>query len=470
VTTALNPAWTAGITGGKGVAGVRYITGLSGSTSAGYFQDQAGSPVFMFGDTPWSIVYQAGADSGTYTYQQDMDYYTATRAAQGYNTLECNLLPNSSYASTEGQTWDGVKPFAGGVLPSGGLTSGYWARLDYLVASAAAQGITMFLNLMMTDDLAGPASTWSDTNFTTYGNLIATRYLSYPNIVWTIGDDYFGYNDPEFSAILTGIRNAGDTRPIGIENDTETTSRQYIGTPSHEQAWGYANANYQWCYSYNVSYLAVEYAYAEASPIPVVRGDGYYYGSGAADDKLLRNHLWWVIASGGRGFCGGYTDGGNGFFASGWRTGLTAGGEESSGSGSYQVHVSPAVAAYMKGLAGWWKLIPDTGNVFITAGRGTRATAYTEGAGSTPSYTGTADTYVAGSIAPDGSLAVIYFSEGVSTTITVNQSKMTTGYSAHWVDPANCAVTTGTAGGTYTKPAGANSAGDHDWVLVLSYP
>lgn len=449
-------------------SGPAVITGLSGATSAGYFKNQYGNPQWAWIDAVWPIVYSAGR-SGAQTYQQDIDQYISTRASQGYTGIECNLLPNGEYIAYTGNNWAGVPPFNTGTDPGSGLKSTYWQQADYLLASAAAHGITVFVNLLMGEDIAsGVAGSWTSGQKTTFGNAVATRYASAQNIVWMINDDG-GVDATTMANILTGVRNAGDTRPISCENDTETTSRTVMKTGASTGTFA-SSVNYQWVYSYNVAYLGVEIAYAEASPIPVLRGDGLYYDSlgNGLDDLVMRNHLWWSVASGSRGFSGGILDGGWGAFTAGWQASLTITDGESGTSGDYQGAVFPAVTTYLATLPGWQKLIPDTGNAFITAGRGTRATAYTEGQGSTPAYTGgTPDTWVAGSVAPDGSLAVIYFSPGVSTTITVNQSLMHGGYGASWVDPATCAVTSATAGATYTKPASANSAGDHDWVLVL---
>ena len=476
MTTALNPAWTAGITGGKGVAavtGAPYIAGITtASGNPGYFHDQYSNPIALFSDTPWSIIYQSGADT-TYTWQQEMDYFTATRAGQGYNAFECNLLPNTSEGTYAGKTWDGVFPFlgTGGSNPANGLNGTYWQRLDYLLASAAAKGMTGILNLCMADDLAGlPGSGWTDTQWQQYGNAVAARYAPggtspAQNFIWMIGDDYFGYNDAEFSAILTGVRAAGDTRPIAIENITESTSRRDFGSGTAGTAmnWGLANAVYQWIYSYNCSYLGVEYAYGESSPILVLRGDGWYYDW--SSEELARTQTWWALSSGSRGWSGGVGAGDYGKFAAGWRSDVT--------SGAYQSATIGHIITAFSGLPGWHRLIPDTGNVFITAGRGTKATPYTSGQGSSPSYSGTADTYVTGSITPAGDLAVIYFSHSAAaSTITIDQTKMTTGYSAHWVDPASGATSAGTPGTTYNPSGtkGSNSAGNPDWVLVLSYP
>jgi hypothetical protein len=447
-----------------------YITGLSGSTSADYFTDQNGHPKWAWIDAVWPIVY--GAGNNTQTYQQDITQYLSTRATQGYTGFECNLLPNGEYETFTGTNAGGFHPFVTGTDPASGLNSSYWAVTDYLLTTAQSHGMTCFMNLLMGEDLAsGVAGSWTSGQKTAFGNAVATRYASQPNIVWMINDDG-GVDLTTMQNVLTGVRNAGDTRFIACENDTETTSRTVMKTGA-SAAGSSLPPQYNWVYSYNVAYLGVMDAYAEASPIPVLRGDGLYYATlgNNLDDLVMRNHLWWSVASGSRGFSGGVTDGGWGAFTAGWAAGLTLADGESGTAGDYQNNVFPAVTTYLGSLPGWQKLAPDTSNAFITAGRGTKATAFNEGLGSGTAYTGSSpDTYVAGSVAADGSLAVIYFSPGVSTTITINQAKMQAGYTATWVDPANVSTSSTATGSTYTKPASANSAGDHDWVLVLEGP
>lgn len=460
---------------GTDAFGLAFITGMSGSTSADYFQDQLARPTWMFCDAVWTIVYSAGRVGGANTYQTDMTTWLSTRAAQGYTALECNLLPNNEYIASGLTSEDGFHPFNTGVDPVSGFNNNYWRRLDFLVATAAQYGITCFLNLLMGEDLAsGVAGAWTTTQLTSFGNQVATRYLNSPNVIWMINDDD-GAGISALQNILLGVRNAGDTRPISAEGETETTTRVIMKTLAAADMAALP-PNYQWVYSYNVAYLGVEIAYSETSPILVLRGDGLYFGSGlpsGKEDLTMRNHLWWSISSGSRGFSGGVSDGGWGAFATGWQANLTLAGEETGTPGAYQVSVFPAVTAFLKNLPGWQKLAPDPSNAFITAGRGTKATPFTAGLGSTGAYDaggGTPDTYISGSIASDGSIALIYFSPGSSGTITINQTLMVSGYTATWVDPCNCATSSITAAGTYLKKAAANSAGDHDWVLLLQAP
>lgn len=441
---------------------VPYITALGG-TGAGYWTDQTGKPRLVVGDEAWALVANAGAWGGTW--QSDITSYVTARAAQGYTAVEIDLATNPTTAPnvTPGKTWDGVPMFNGtgptaAGDPSAGLNSSYWARVDYLINALAAAGMTLFANIFITYDISTGSSLTglSSTQFAAYGTALGNRYATTGNLQWLIEDDYFGTNDGTLDTVLAAIRAAGDSHPIATENYAESTSRRDVSNNT-AAAWGLANAQYSWVYSYNVAYFGVEYAYTETSPVTVIRGDGYYYKA-SGDEQLIRNHLWWALSSGSRGFFGGDDR------VWQWQTGALA----TVTTGAFQTSVIGAATAAFAALPGWQKLVPDTGNVFITAGRGTRATSLASGGAATP-YSGTTDNYVSGSIAADGSLAVIYCLQHFS--ITVDQTKMAAGYTAAWMDPLTGTKTLTTSGTTYNStPQGNNSGGNADWVLILQAP
>lgn len=450
-----------------------YITGLAGTglATAGYFVDERGNPRMVLGDAVWGLPGNAGRWSSG-NWQGDFDTYFATRAGQGFTVAYTKPMGTTQNGgiNDDGRVFDGLFPFAGGSLanPSTGLTAAYWARIDYMLASALAQGITVFLNAIGYDsdfETSGPLSGKSSTEFGSYGSQLGARYASQPNLIWMVADDYFGgATDTKISAFLTGLRGAGANQPISIENFPETTSRQDISTAG-ATAWGAANGQFNFCYSYNVTYYCVEKAYAEASPVPVITGDGYFYqgsssyagGSGAfAYDRAIRQDAWHAISSGARGIIHGDEA------CWQWQTGAQA----AAAANWYQVHNAGNIRALMESLPNWHLLLPDASSVLVTAGRGTHATGFSSGGGGGQYEVAFTDSYVTASRTPGGDLAVIYLSH--ATTITVDQTKMTAGYAAFWVDPIT-GVKTGTSSGTtYNSGSqGNNSQGDPDWVLVL---
>jgi Protein of unknown function (DUF4038) len=337
-----------------------------------------------------------------------------------------------------------------------------------MLASALSNGICVFLNAIGYDsdfETSGPLAGKSATEFQAYGAAIGARYASQPNLIWMVADDYFGSSDAKISAFLTGLRGAGASQPISIENYPETTSRKDISSNT-TLSWGAGNGQFNFCYSYNVTYFGIEKAYAESSPIPAIQGDGYFYqggssyagGSGAfAYDRAVRQDAWHALSSGARGIVTGDE--------AVWQWASTA--QASVTNNWWQKNSAGAIRAAVEALPNWHLLVPDTSSALITSGRGTHASSLSSGGGGGQYEVAFTDSYVTGSRAPDGSLALIYMSH--ASTIGIDQSKMAAGYSAWWIDPVSGAKAQTATGSSYTS-SGNNSGGDPDWALALIGP
>lgn len=457
-----------------------YITGLAG-TGAGYFADNTGRPRLVWGDAVWALPGNAGRWNGG-NWQADYDTFIATRAAQGFTALYGKPIgtTQSGCINDMGSTFDGLYPFAGttgangqsGAVPSSGLAANFWARIDYFLNSALASGITVFLNATGYSSDWAAGTTWasglSNTEKQAYGTALGTRYAAQANLIWNIEDDYFGDVDTSLNSFLTGLRGAGDTHIIAIENMPESTSRFTLDASPSTCAWGNTNASYNFTYSYNQEYYGVERAYAESSPITVLQGDGYFYqggssyagGSGAfAYDRAFRQAAWWALASGARGKIHGSE--------SIWQWQSTA--LAASSSDWWYVNNALAIRTAVESLTGWHLLIPDTASALVTGGRGTRASAFASGGGGGQYEVSFTSSYVAASLTADGSLALLYLPN--ATTITIDQSKLKAGYKAWWIDPVTGVFSSTPAGSTYNSTAkGSNSKGDPDWALAFIGP
>ena len=472
MTTALNPAWVAGITGGKGAAtGPAFLTSIQGSGTGQYFADQNSNPYLVRWDSVWGLITQAGSAGGSVTWETDMSSYCSARSAEGFNGFITTPTSSSQVTGTaaNGDTWDGVAPFTS----PGVLNNTFWDRVDYLLATAAGYGMTVLLDAVMTYATVSGCclNGWTTTQYQNYGTALAARYASTPNLVWHTGDDYqeasgATLTDADLSAFLTGLRGGGDTRLISIENAAESTSRESLNKGT-TYAWGTANAQYNYCYSYNAGYDDVEIAYQEASPLLVAKMDGWYDnesgegGTSEAPELFMRKLVWWALSSGSRGYQYGNAD------LWYWPADAISSGLAGSSPGSLymQPGALKTILDTFASFTGWHQLVPDTSSALVTAGRGTHVTVFSPGGGG-GTYEG-GNTYVSASINAAGTLAVIYIP--AHTTITVNSSLMASGYAAYWVDPASGAAASATIGSTYNSTAkGSNSAGDPDWLLVLT--
>jgi hypothetical protein len=454
------------------------VPAIVGASSDGaYFIDQQGSPRLFVCEDNWSMLCDGGAP-GTYT--TIWNSYFTNRKAQGYTAVEVSWCsyPNAQAAMTfnTGQDWDGAYPFATTMDPTTAANSTFWARRDLFFSTAASFGFTVVMNITTPslDMSPTPAAqkTWSTAQWQAFGTFIGNRYKTTPNILWIFGDDYFGGIDSNLSAFLTNLRAAGDTHLVSIQNFQEATSRQDISSLTKDPLAFDVHAQYEWGYSYNVSYDVVEKAQLYTptvsddvqGPVPPVWGDGFYIASGVdsgqTDVRLERQMIWWALSSGACGF----STGDNDIWIGGatWPNAVT--------SKTFYTAVMPAITTAFANLPNWWKLAPDTSSALVTAGRGTHASAIASGGGGTP-YTANTDAYVTASRTPDtgsgSSLAVVYCAKAMN--ITIDQTKMASGYTVTWIDPVSGATSAGTPGSTYNSATakGNNSAGDPDWVLVL---
>lgn len=467
-----------------------YISAISGTGTAGYFVDQAGKPKFLLLEQAWALPWNAGRwNSGQW--QSDMDTYFTKRSAQGYSAWYGTAWSDDHVDSTAlsgGRTWDGIYPIVvngtPGKIATGSetitLNNSFWTRIDYLFNSALSKGIACFLNLGMQYDFTGANNIWfnlSTTQANTFGQLLAARYplSSFPNVQWFFGDDGSGGQDTFFTQMVSGLATGGDTRTmISCEQLPETNSHIQFNTGAVFVTSGFgmsSSVKYNWTYTYDPTYNGVEKGYTESGTtlLPVVYGDGIWYGDNSTSqnvaDYTARRVTWWALASGVRGTnvtCGPTTGGDVWQWQSGAVGDLT-----SDPNGTWITGHIGSVVSYFSGLTDWQKLIPDTGNVFITAGRGTKTS--NDAPGFNAAKYGDTDNYVAGSITPGGTLAVVY--SGQHFSITIDQTKLASGYTATWVDPWSLATTSATTGTTYNSTGlGNNSQGNPDWALVFQAP
>ena len=185
--------------------------------------------------------------------------------------------------------------------------------------------------------------------------------------------------------------------------------------------------------------------------------------SGAGLPRQLRYAHWWSILSGGT-------------------TGLFYGNDLvwSLIDGTWQANMASTGAADMTRLVafiantpGWQKLIPSEQvgvRRLVTSSNGTQAGAPTD--------------YVSSAQSLDGSLALFYFPDSTGSTAQQSATLDLLGMAAptrlRWWDPTSNRYTNVTLNGSYsqrpssgivvTTPAGGNSAGNGDWMLVADIP
>jgi chitodextrinase len=416
-----------------------------------YFLDQTGAPIQVKGDAPWAIFSDVSP--------ADMEMWAANRESHGFNAAIISLVGSTTNGgpSDNGATYDGILPFVGGNITS--FNEAYWTRMDSYLTILKNHGITAFLYPMDGwNTLSGTAFYHkSAADSKAYGQMVATRYANYPNIMWMAGGDYNGYDsavNTEFTNLLTGIRATGSVRPFSIQLNSETLSTDVA---TYEPL-----ANWNFAYTYSTTYQMVLASYNRAAstrdPRPVIFGEGNYegedlYGGPATTNETLRRQELWARTS---GAAGAFTGSQDWQFITGWQNRLNT---------TWVSQVQKLRDLFSS--LNWQLLVPDDPAVLVTAGRGTKITA--------SGYRDVlANDYVTAAQTPDKSQAVVYVPtslSGASTarTITLNLARLNAAYTATWVDPTDAtqsqpAVIDGS--GNVTTP-GMHSDGTRDWLLVI---
>ena len=340
-----------------------------------------------------------------------------------------------------------------------------WDTMDAILDAATVNGLTVVMSLYSCFGSTGPAAeiisahTANSNNLYDFGVAVATRYDSYPNIVWDCSTD----DNVTWGSTLTA---AFDKFVQGV-TDTETTPRLWlaennIGTTSYEQwpsaftgSGGFAylrldaNSVYETGASVVEQFDAV-WNEAGATSWPVWDCEPAYIGgpgAGAANRQQVRERVYATMIRGAVGINMGHEDTWGFGAASPFGT-------------DGETLFSAWSSAAMLDLARAWpfldSFVRDTTwtptNSFVTTGTGT---------GDTKAAAGASDTQ-----------ALAYFPNSRTIQIDTTILAGTTNVRLRWYDPTNDSYTLITASEaqqaarSVTHP-GANSAGDNDWLLVV---
>jgi hypothetical protein len=378
----------------------------------------------------------------------DMNTYFATRASQGFNTVLTELVADtySGISTTNASTFDGIPAFTGTV--AGGypdLTTpnpAYWARMDTMVALAASHGITLMLVPADTGNNFGgtymmqAARANGHANDVAFGTFLGNRYKNSPNVVWMHGNDYTsGSDDTYVAGIMQGIQavwpSSVNTVEYTVPNvDSYSLQATSAWTSAIDLDQSYPGNNATPSYQIEVA------AYGATPIMPAFLGEGRYEAASGVTNLLLREQAYWTMVDGN---VGGYLYGNANVygFTSGWQAAMS----------------TPAVTqlGYWASLFrsfNWQTLIPDTANTFLTSGYGSGGTK------------------ALAARATDGSLAAVYNPDTSQNNITISRSVLGANPTITAVDPTDGATTN--LGWTTSPTMGANAAGDHDWLFVIT--
>lgn len=317
---------------------------LKVAPAARFLIDQNGKPVFLQGDTAWSLIVALT--------KEEAAHYLNDRATKGFNALIVNLVEHKYGGPADRE---GNQPF----LKEGDLSAPnekYFAHADWVLRQASEKGFVVLLAPMYLG-YKGSDEGWhqevrlnGEARCRDYGRYLGKRYRNFKNIVWTIGGD----RNPadvrdEVEALAAGLREQTPTFLFTAHTAPETTPfRQYGLNP-----WLDINATY----SYNIVHRHLLENYHQKPVMPNILIETTYEGEHNASPLQIRRQAYWALLS---GACGQFY--GNrpiwGFFP-GWQ-------KELDGHGGRDMAI---LSKFVKFIP-WNELEPDDKHEIVTKGLG----------------------------------------------------------------------------------------------------
>ena len=454
------------------------------SANGTFLQTATGQPFLMMADSAQAMSTNiAGAD---------IDTYLNTRASQGFNTIQFDLVTTPYIKNNNANygTITGITPFTGALVTTPNPT--YFALMDSYVQKCLNLGLVAYLNPYETGGGLGDLVAAGNTACFNYGVYVGNRYKNFPNVMYQLGNDCNLSTSADYNAMVNlaqGIMSVDPGHLITIELFFDTSALANLSVTSFTSMNGLGTFNFMTttgAYTYNSAYGNCLQAYNKTTTsflsqagtnntpqVPSILLEANYefendvgqFGGIGGTDVNLRRQSYWASLCGQSGqiYGNGYVWG---FFSTTPPTVAYPG-----NSGGWKNNLaSPGYSDLLRwknffaGIA-WQSLIPDQGHAIGTAGFGTgHLTELPENA----NYI----TVAADSLTGSAHLAVAYFT--VSATLTIDLSKFAGTITAKWFDPTNGSLTA-VSGSPFTNtgthnftPTGSNNAGDPDWVLLLT--
>lgn len=157
-----------------------------------YFQQADGAPFFWLSDTAWLMTQKLT--------REEVKTYFENRRAKGFNVVQCCVVQflndkcfNGSPALVgENITKLNVTP---GSSPSDPAQYDYWDHVDYVIETAAANGIYIAIAPVWSHMVRRTPLTAAQVG--TYVEQVARRYQSRPNVIWLNGGSGRGHENAD---------------------------------------------------------------------------------------------------------------------------------------------------------------------------------------------------------------------------------------------------------------------------------
>lgn len=285
--------------------------------------DQNGKPVYLLGDTAWTMPEHAS--------REDIIYYLNKRQSQGFNFIQIvavrdldpsetlstiytrNMNPSNRYGHKPFETQAGsTRADPGRPIETAGGTptnpNDYWDHIDYILQEAEKRD--MYVGLLPTwgkyyirDD---SKNLFNEQNAYDYGYFLGDRYKGYEHIIWILGGDVPPEHAkswdvvPVYRKMAEGIAKGvtgldADYRNSNVWDQLLIT---YHGNPSAkdlitgEDAWLRLNM----VYDGDPDLFANTKANYENTPVrPIYQGESFYEGwtfAGLKSSRLVRRQMY----------------------------------------------------------------------------------------------------------------------------------------------------------------------------------
>jgi len=309
-----------------------------------YLVDQNNRPVFLTGDSPWSLI--------SAVTKEDTERYLEHRREQGFNAIIVNLIEHkfNGPIDREGQhpfttTWDFATP-----------NERYFAHADWVLKCAAEKGIIVLLAPMYLGVKTGDEGWHQEARLNgeakcrDYGRYLGRRYKDYNNIIWLMGGD----RNPadvrnEVDAVAAGIRELAPSHLFTAHTAPETSAYEQYSLSQ----WLDLNTTY----SYEIVHRKLLSNFHHRPVMPNILTESTYEGEHNSSPLQIRRQAYWALLAGATGeFYGNRPVWG---FFSGWAASLNSQG------GRDMVNFSTFVNS-----KAWHTLFPDDEHKVVTAGLG----------------------------------------------------------------------------------------------------
>jgi hypothetical protein len=162
-----------------------------------YFQNPDGTPFFWLGDTAWLITQKLNRD--------EVKTYFANRRAKSFNVVQLCVVQflndkcfNGSTALVGGDiTKLNITP---GADPADAAQYDYWDHVDYVVDTAAANGIHVAIAPVWSHMVKRTPLTATQVGI--YIAQVAQRYRNRPNVIWLNGGSGRGHENTDVWQII----------------------------------------------------------------------------------------------------------------------------------------------------------------------------------------------------------------------------------------------------------------------------